>query len=253
MTAFNPGQSPPPVRMPSLVGTSLSLRVRGGGETGDTREAQNLVGETPCGFESHPPHLKIPVLGATGGVGSHIVEEARRRGHDVTAATRDLVDATDAASIARAAAKQDLVISAVVNRSDPAMIVDVARALLAGLDQAGTPRLIVVGGAGTLEVEPGMRVVDLPDFNPDYKAEALAHADVLELLRNTSTPVTWTVVTPPRSFDDSGRTGSYREAADELLLDEDGRSRISLEDFAGAILDEAESPRHPNARFTVAY
>jgi uncharacterized protein len=96
-------------------------------------------------------------------------------------------------------------------------------------------------------------VVDLDDFNPGYKAEALAHADALALLREASTPLDWTVVTPPRTFDDSGRTGSYREAADELLLDADGLSRISLEDFAAAILDEAETPRHPRARFTVAY
>ena len=96
-------------------------------------------------------------------------------------------------------------------------------------------------------------MVDLDDFNPDYKAEALAHADALGLLREADTPLDWTVVTPPRSFDDSGRTGSYREAAEELLVDAEGRSRISLEDFAAAILDEAEKPRHARARFTVAY
>ena len=197
--------------------------------------------------------MNILVLGAGGAVGSHVVEEARRRGHQVTAATRDLVDATDPNSVAAAAAGQDVVVSAVINRSDPGMIVSVAQALLTGLEQAGTPRLILVGGAGTLEVEPGRRVVDLEDFNPHYKAEALAHADVLELLQQTATPVSWTVITPPRRFDDSGRTGSYRVGADQLLLDDDGLSRISLEDFAVAIVDEAENPRHSGARFSVAY
>jgi hypothetical protein len=197
--------------------------------------------------------VKVLILGANGGVGSRLVEQAARRGHEVTAGTRDVVDATDAESVASAAAGHDVVVSAVINRSAPEMIVEVARALLVGLEQARVSRLLLVGGAGTLEVEPGKRVVDLPDFNPDYKAEALAHAEVLELLRNAATPVSWTVITPPRSFDDSGRTGSYREAADELLLDEDGRSRISVEDFAVAILDEAENPRHPRSRFTVAY
>jgi putative NADH-flavin reductase len=197
--------------------------------------------------------MKVFVLGARGGVGSYIVEEARSRGHEVTAGTRDLVDATDPNSVAAAAAGRDIVISAVINRSDPGMIVSAAQALLTGLEQAGTPRLVVVGGAGTLQVESGTRVADLEDFNPDYRAEALAHADVLELLRQAATPVSWTVVTPPRRFDDSGRTGSYRVGGDGLLLGDDGLSRISLEDFAVAIVDEVENPRHPRARFSVAY
>jgi putative NADH-flavin reductase len=197
--------------------------------------------------------VRVLILGAGGGVGSHILEEALRRGHEVTAGTRDLVDATDPESVAAAAAGHYVVISAVINRSDPPMIVSVAHALLAGLEQAGVQRLIVVGGVGTLEVEPGKRVVDLDDFNPDYRAEGLAHADVLERLRHATTPVSWTVITPPRRFDDSGRTGSYRVGGDELLLDENGVSRISLEDFAVAILDEAEHPRHARSRFSVAY
>ncbi len=190
-------------------------------------------------------------MGAGGGVGSRIVGEARSRGHDVTGAGRDVV--RDADTVAAAATGHDLVISAAFDRSRPDSLLEILEALLDGLPRAGVERLILVGGAGTLEVEPGKRVVDLDDFNPDYKAEALAHADALELLRKADTPLDWTVVTPPRNFDDSGRTGSYRKAADDLLLDADGLSRISLEDFAAAILDEAESPRHRRARFTVAY
>jgi putative NADH-flavin reductase len=195
--------------------------------------------------------MRVLILGAGGGVGSHIVEEARSRGHDVTGAGRDAV--RDADTVAAAARGHAVVINAAFDRSRPDSLLEILEALLGGLPRAGVERLIVVGGAGTLEVEPGKRVVDLDDFNPGYKAEALAHADVLELLRKADTPLDWTVVTPPRSFEDSGRTGSYREAADALLLDADGLSRISLEDFAAAILDEAETPRHARARFTVAY
>jgi uncharacterized protein len=227
----------------------LSWLVRGGGEIGDTRETQNLVGETPCGFESHPPHMRILVLGARGSVGSHIAEEARRRGHDVTAAGRDTLDATDPQSIARAADGHDAVISAVISRADPETVVRVVRALLA----AGVPRTIVVGGAGTLETEPGKLVIDLDDFNPDYRAEAQAHLDALRLLDQAETRVDWTVITPPRKFDDSGRTGAYRTGGDALLLDAEGASRISLEDFAVAIVDEVERPAHSRTRFSVAY
>lgn len=130
---------------------------------------------------------------------------------------------------------------------------DIVPALLAGVALARVHRLIVVGGAGTLEAEPGRLVMDLDDFNPDYRAEAQAHLDALNVLRTAETPVDWTVITPPRSFDGTGRTGSYRTAVDELLIDGNGRSRISLEDFAVAVLDEVEAERHPRARFSVAY
>jgi len=197
--------------------------------------------------------VKVLVLGARGGVGSRIVDEATGRGHDVTQGARDLVDVTDAGSVGHAAAGHDLVVNAAFDRARPESLLEVVRALLAGLEEAGVPRLILVGGAGTLETADGGLVMDLPDFNPDYRAEAQAHLDALRLLRQSETQVDWTVITPPRSFDESGRTGAYRTAGDELLLDGNGASRISLEDFADAILDEAESPRHPRARFSVAY
>jgi putative NADH-flavin reductase len=193
--------------------------------------------------------VKILVLGAKGAVGSHLVEEAERRGHEVTRGGRETVDATDPESIALAAAGHDVVISAVIDRSAPDTVLRVARALLA----SRVPRAIVVGGAGTLEVGPGRRVIDLPDFNPDYRAEAQAHIDALELLRRAETPLDWTVITPPRSFDDSGRTSRYRVSSDEILYDEEGKNRISLEDFAVAALDETEHPRHARKRFSVAY
>jgi uncharacterized protein len=197
--------------------------------------------------------MKMLVLGARGAVGSHLVDEALERGHDVTRGVRPVVDATDSASIATAAAGHDVVLSAVINRSEPETVVRVAHALLAGLEEAGVSRLVVVGGAGTLEAAEDRRVMDLEDFNPDYRAEAMAHLDALHALQAAGTPLVWSVVTPPRSFDESGRTGSFRIGGDELLLDEGGKSRISLEDFAVAVLDEAETPQHARARFSVAY
>jgi putative NADH-flavin reductase len=196
--------------------------------------------------------VKILVLGARGQVGSRIVDEALRRGHDATAGTRDVVDATDPDSVANAAAGHDVVVSAVINRAAPEMLRDVARALLAGLERAGTQRLIVVGGAGTLELEPGLLVLDAPDFNPDYRAEAQALLDVLTILRDADTPVDWTYITPPRGLAPGERTGSYRVGGDAILYDNEGKNRISMEDFAVAILDEAEHPQHARSRFSVA-
>ena len=197
--------------------------------------------------------VKILILGATGVVGAHIADEAVRRGHSVTAAGRDAVTATDADSVARTAVGHDAVVNAAFDRSNPGTLLDIARALLAGLAQAGVGRLILVGGAGTLEAQDGRLVMDLDDFNPAYRAEAQAHGDALAILREADTPVDWTVITPPRSFDGTGRTRSYRTGRDELLLDENGLSRISLEDFAAAVVDEAETPQHLRARFSVAY
>jgi putative NADH-flavin reductase len=196
--------------------------------------------------------VKLLVLGASGAVGSRLVREALRRGHDVTAPSRDVVDATSADSVANAAAGHDVVLSAVINRSAPEMLLDVARALIEGLERAGVPRLIVVGGAGTLELEPGRLVMDADDFNPDYRAEAKALLDVLHILREAETPVDWTYITPPRGLAPGERTGLYRLGGDRILYDAEGRNRLSMEDFAVAILDEAEEARHTRTRFSVA-
>jgi putative NADH-flavin reductase len=197
--------------------------------------------------------VRILVLGARGAVGSRFVQEALRRGHEVTEGTRDVVDATDAESVAAAAAGHDVVLSAVIDRSAPERLVDVARALLAGLERAGAPRLIVVGGAGTLELEPGLFVLDSDDFNVAYRPEAAALLEVLRILQAAATPVDWSYITPPRGLAPGERTGSYRVGSDQVLVDQEGKSRISMEDFAVAALDEAERPQHTRRRFSVAY
>jgi putative NADH-flavin reductase len=112
-------------------------------------------------------------------------------------------------------------------------------------------RLIVVGGAGSLEVSPGVQLVDTPDFPPAYKKLALAHRDALEIIRKA--PFDWTYVSPSAEIDEGSRTGHFRTGANQLLVDSSGRSRISMEDFAVAILDEVEKPKFSRARFTVGY
>src|SRR5215203_4303853 len=163
--------------------------------------ASKAIGAMPrVGSSPTRRTMKILVLGATGAVGSHVADEAIRRGHDVTAAGRDSVQATDAESVARAAAGHAAVVSAAFDRSRPHALLSIVPALLAGLAEGRVYRLIVVGGAGTLEAASGRLVMDLDDFNPDYRAEAQAHLDALNVLRRAETAVAWTVITPPRSF-----------------------------------------------------
>lgn len=211
--------------------------------------------------------MELIVFGASGLLGTRLVAEALERGHEVTAVARDAsrlddregrvrvasADATDPESVAAVAAGHDVAISAVTQHEAPEMLVDAARGLLEGLARAGVPRLISVGGAGSLEVAPGRRLVDTPDFREEWKREALAAAEALEVFRQAETPVEWSFVSPGALLAPGERTGRYRLGGDQLLVDDEGHSRISMEDFAIAILDEAETPRHPRRRFTAAY
>jgi putative NADH-flavin reductase len=211
--------------------------------------------------------MKLLVFGASGLLGYRLVTEALDRGHDVTAVARNAgglddrggrvrtasADATDRYSVAAVAPGHEVVISAVTQHRAPEMLVDAARGLLDGLAAAGVPRLISVGGAGSLEVAPGKRLVDTPDFHEEWKPEALAAADALEVFRQADAPVEWSFISPGALLAPGERTGRYRLGGDQLLVDEDGRSHISMEDFAIAILDEAESPKHSRQRFTAAY
>jgi uncharacterized protein len=211
--------------------------------------------------------MELIIFGASGLLGTRLVTEALDRGHDVTAVARDAsrlddrdgrvrtasADATDAGSVAAVAAGHDVAISAVTQHEAPQMMVDAARALLEGLASAGVPRLISVGGAGSLEVEPGKRLVDTPDFHEEWKPEALAAADALEVFRQSDASVEWSFISPGALLAPGERTGDYRLGGDRLLVANDGRSHISMEDFAVAILDEAEQPKHPRQRFTAAY
>ncbi|WP_263263984.1 NAD(P)-dependent oxidoreductase [Pseudomonas sp. RIT-PI-S] len=207
--------------------------------------------------------MKIALIGATGYVGSPLLLEALERGHEVTAiVTRPMNlpdhprltavqgDATDSSQLAERVAGHDLVISAFnpgrdPNGSGPQAIID-------GVKRADVPRLLVVGGAGTLKLASGERVVDQPDFPHEWKEGALRTAAFLDQLR-LEPELDWVFLSPAAMLVPGERTGHYRLGQDELLLDAHGESRISLQDYALAMLDEAEHPRHHRQRFTVAY
>ena len=125
-------------------------------------------------------------------------------------------------------------------------------AVIGATKKAGVPRLLVVGGAGTLEVAPGLQLVDTPDFPESYKGEALAGRDFLNALR-AERDLDWTFLSPSAEFAPGERTGKFRLGGDQLLTDENGQSRISMEDYAIALVDELEKPRHSRRRFTVGY
>jgi methionyl-tRNA synthetase len=213
--------------------------------------------------------LKVALIGATGSVGGRVLKEALRRGHDVTAVARDpkklgprahltvvAADAADSSSLEKVLAGSDLVISAF---NGPRGAADYREKLLSGYKsivaatkRAGVRRLLVVGGAGSLEAAPGLRLMDTPTFPPEYKLEAGAMGEVLELLRGER-ELDWTFVSPSALFSPGKRTGQYRVGGEQLLVDASGKSRISMEDYAIALLDEAEDPKHPKQRYTVGY
>lgn len=214
--------------------------------------------------------MRITVFGAGGSVGSRVVAEALSRGHEVTAVVRDPArfhelhtaanaragDAAKIEDVVELSAGQDVVISA--TRPPPGSegeLVTTTKALLAGLAQTNV-RLLVVGGAGSLTVpgSGGTTVIDDPRYRPVAAFRDLAQActDQLEACR-AETGVDWAYLSPPALLQPGERTGSYRLGTDELLIDADGNSTISIEDLAGALLDEAERPNHHRTRFTAAY
>ena len=203
--------------------------------------------------------MKIAVVGASGNTGSRIVAELARRGHAITAiarrpdkiaklpnvtATRGDVD--DQPSLTRLFSGHDIAISSVhFLDSDPVKLIAAARDSKVG-------RYLVVGGAGSLEVAPGVRLVTTPGFPVQYKAEAEKGAAFLELLARENA-LNWTFLSPSALFVAGERTGKFRLGTDQLLTGEGGKSWISFEDFAVALADEIEQPAHIRQRFTVGY
>jgi len=197
--------------------------------------------------------VNIVVLGSTGMIGSRVLSELERRGHDARGASRSSgTDVTDPASVAAAVAGAESVVCAVSARGVDHTLTDLARSLVAGLRGAGVGRVVVVGGAGSLEVAPGVRLVDSPGFPEEYRAEALQAADALDYFR-TVEDLDWTYVSPAAEIAPGERTGSYRLGGDQLLVGADGRSHISAEDFAIAIADLAESGEKARMRVTAAW
>lgn len=212
---------------------------------------------------------KIALIGATGFVGSQILKEAASRGHSVTALVRNVQkvekldnvtavksDILDTDALAKTLAGHDIVISAYnPGWADPEIRtthIKGSRSINEAAKKADVKRLIVVGGAGSLEVAPGVQLVDSPDFPAEWKQGALGARDALNELR-AETALDWTFVSPAIHLEPGERTGKYRLGGDQLVVDDKGESRISTADLAVAILDEAEQGKHIQKRFTAAY
>lgn len=202
--------------------------------------------------------MKIALIGASGNVGSRIVAELVSRGHQVTGIARDpdkiavstgvtavKGDADDETSLAGILRGHDAVISSLRFLGS-----DVNK-LLAAVRMAGVKRYLVVGGAASLEVAPGQRLLDSPNFPEAYKAEATAGAAFLDVLRAIH-DLDWTFFSPAATFVPGERTGAFRLGTDQLIANDEG-SNISYEDYALALADEIETPKHVKARFTIGY
>jgi uncharacterized protein len=208
--------------------------------------------------------LKIGIIGATGRVGSRVLSEAKDRGHLVTAIVRDPVKLSDQHITVinkdifelteSDLASFDVVVNAFGAPLGQAHLhMKVAEHLAALLRGKERPRLMVVGGAGSLTVdENGMLLMDTPDFPPVYKSTAVAQGEVLNFLRQER-GLNWTFLSPSALFEPGERTGKFRAGGNNLLVDAQGLSHISMEDYAIALVDEIEHPQHIRERFTVGY
>ena len=213
--------------------------------------------------------MKIALIGATGFVGSAILKEALDRGHEVTAIVQhpeklqphpklhpEKGDIYNAGEVARLVAGHDAVISAFnPGWSNPDIYnqqVKGTRAIIDGVKKTGIKRLLFVGGAGSLEVKPGVLALDLPGFPAEYKQGALATREALNMLRKES-GLDWSFLSPSADLAPGQRTGKFRLGTDQMLSDAHGQSRISTQDYAVAMIDEVEKPAHVRQRFTVGY
>ena len=201
-----------------------------------------------------------------------MVAEALRRKHEVVGIVREpaavqspdsrvkLVkgDATNADDVARVSRGADAVVSAISPRPNarglpaPSLAAN-SRAIIKGLRDAGVKRVLYVGGASSLEVAPGKALADLPDFPEIYREEAREGREALDIWRNEAKALDWTYLSPAAEIAPGNRTGKYRTTDEKLLVDDKGKSFITFEDYAVAVLDELERPQHVGKRFGVAY
>lgn len=212
--------------------------------------------------------MNITLIGASGFIGTAVLNEALARGHRVTAlvtrperlAAHDnlaalAADVMDVAKLTAQLAGADAVVSAFSGHAQAdafEYFVAGVRNIVTAAKEARAPRLLMVGGAGSLEVAPGVQLIDTPDFPPQYKASAEGARAALNLLRKEAA-LNWTMLSPSALIAPGQRTGSFRSGLEQLLTAADGSSRISVEDFALALVDELEKPAHQRRRFTVGY
>ncbi|WP_138993176.1 NAD(P)-dependent oxidoreductase [Larkinella sp. C7] len=214
--------------------------------------------------------MKIVLIGATGFVGSALLKEALHRGYAVTAIVRHPEkmtvenpqltvvkgDVLNEAEVAGLVAGHDAVVSAYnAGWQNPNLYNEYLAGSLAiqnGTKKAGVKRLLVVGGAGSLEIAPGVQLIDTPQFPAEWKPGALAARDYLNTLKKEE-DLDWTFISPAILLEPGERTGQFRRGTNQPVFDENGVSKISVGDLAVAMLDELDEPAHIRQRFTVGY
>ena len=207
--------------------------------------------------------MKVVLFGASGMIGSRVLTELLARGHRVQAVVRNPAkvevhegvtaeagDINDVAAVAKLVSGEDAVISA-YNPGSPEQLVPATRNLIEGLKMGGIQRFLMVGGAGSLEVAPGVTVLTSGHLPDEWKGIAQAHADALELLKDSD--LDWTYLSPAAVIEPGERTGNFRLGTDQLIADAAGKSKISAEDYAIALVDELEKNEFVRRRFTLGY
>lgn len=209
--------------------------------------------------------MKVAIIGASGFIGSAILKEALDRGHSVTAIVRNPEkitvtspqltvkqgDVTTEEEVAGLVAGNEAVISA-YNSYDTTTYVTAINAIINGIKKAGIKRLLAVSGAGSLEIEPGVQLLDTPTFPEEWKGGASATREAFKVIKKQD-DLDWTVLSPAAMIAPGERTGKFRLGKDQLLANDKGESKISTQDYAVALIDELEKPQHIQQRFTLAY
>jgi putative NADH-flavin reductase len=214
--------------------------------------------------------MKVAIIGANGNIGSRIVEEALNRGHVVTGIARNPEklafthpnltfvkgDAFNTDELAELLKGHDAVVSSFgVDWSKPETFPNfsiVAQSVVDAAKQAGVKRVINVGGAGSLEIAPGVQLVDSPNFPAKYKLAANEQRNSLEVFRKEK-DLDWTFFSPALVIEPGVKTGKFRIGKDNPVFDEHGVSRITYDDYAVALVDELEEPKFIKQRFTIGY
>lgn len=212
--------------------------------------------------------MKIAIIGAAGWIGNEVLQEAKSRGHEIIALVRDPAkinddqvqvrkfDITDShLSLADAVQDADVIVSTVSGRhnNDHSIFSKGAKRLLAELPSTNVNRLVWVGGAGSLEIAPGVTLISSEHFPEEYKAEAQGMGEALTVFKTSYSSVNWTFISPAAILFPGEKTGNYRTGKDQLLVDSAGDSKISGSDYAVALVDEIENAQHPQQRICVAY
>ncbi|MFY0254313.1 NAD(P)-dependent oxidoreductase [Chitinophaga sp. 30R24] len=209
--------------------------------------------------------MKVAIIGASGFIGAAILKEALDRGHEVTAIVRhpekitvthshlivEKGDATNEAELTSLLAGSEAVIFS-YKADDSATFLKATHAVINATKKAGNKRLLVVSGAGSLEIVPGIQLLDTPEFPEEWKALASATRDSFNVIKEDN-ELNWTVLSPAMMIFPGERTGKFRLGKDQIVFDHNKESKISNADYAVALIDELEQPKHIKQRFTLAY